>query len=69
MVFPNFDMHHVGKIHQNHWKSTSVNLPSLKAIHLLSEQRYSSAKLQKFTDVCMVQTSVKLRDFDELYLC
>ena len=44
-----------------------------------SEQRYGSAKLWKFTDICMVggkfvpppppmQTSVKFRDFEELNL-
>ena len=52
-------------------------------LYVLSVQRYSSVKLQKLTDVCTwrvgrgeaslrpattIQTSVKFRDIEELYL-
>ena len=57
-----------------------IKLPSLKVIHLRRAKINSSAKkLQKLTDVCMVeekvephpivQMSVKLHNFEELYLC
>ena len=56
MVFPNFDMHHLGKIHQNHWKTTSVNLPSLKAIHL----KWAKIQLLKVAKIyrCLYGTNI-----------
>ena len=60
-----------------------VNLPSCQW-YVSSKRRYSSAKWQKFTDVCTVgvggggarlclpptiQTSLKFGDFEELCLC
>ena len=64
-------------------KLVEIKMPSLKVIHLRWAKINSSAKkLQKLTDVCMVeekvepphghpivQMSVKLHNVEELYLC
>ena len=70
MVFSNFDMHRLGKIHQNHWKSTLVNLPSLKATRLkwAKIQLCKVAKIYRCPLPYMYKMSVKLCDFEELYL-
>ena len=80
MVFSTFDMDTLGKIFLHHWKdylkvynSTLAKFESDS--YVLSEQRYSSRKLCKFTGVCMVvgsnfpptiQTSVNSCNFEEL---
>ena len=80
MVFSTFDMDTLGKVFLHHWKehckvSTLAKFKSDS--YVLSEWRYSSTELHKFTDVCMVggsnlpptiQTSVNFHNFEELHL-
>ena len=89
MVFSTFDMDTLGKIFLHHWKdylkvynSTLAKFESDS--YILSEQRYSSTELRKFTVwlivwfiYCIVvgsnlppaiQTSVNFHNFEGLYL-
>ena len=75
-------MYQLRKICQHHLKER-LNIRNLAKFEsdmsYKSELRHSSAKLRKFTDVCIVKgkfvsptiqmSHVKLRDFGELYHC
>ena len=59
-VFSTFDMDKLGKNRRRHWKEglNISNIAKFKSDMYWSEQRYSSTKLQKFTDICMVEASL-----------
>ena len=80
MVFSTFYIGQLEKTCWHHWKehlNISKIISKLESDNIFSEQRYNSAKFQKFTDVCMVgckfvpptiEKSVKFCDFEELFL-
>ena len=65
--FSNFDMLHLGKVHQNHWKSTLVNLPILKAIRL----KWVKIQLRKVAKIyrCLYGRGAQFCHLPYMYKC